>query len=310
MEAIACLACGLTAAAGAWVALGARARPATGVRSVLLARRARGWLAALGRAWMPRALLGAGAWRAAAEALRRRPRARCWALSLGEASAALAAAVCLASAAAALVSLSWIGALVGAAAAGAAVVGWAAAQASAGRAAAAREVPVVFRSLAAAMGSGRTLAQAIAYVGAQGTGPVSGEFRRASMAIACGTSATEALGGLGCADEVPGMGLMLSALEVSGRTGAPLHGLFLKSARLVERQAEFERTLMAKTAQVRLSARIVSVLPAVLVGALALLSPDYRAGMGTPVGVGCVAAACVLDATALFAIRRLMRGVV
>ena len=52
------------------------------------------------------------------------------------------------------------------------------------------------------------------------------------------------------------------------------------------------------------------MLPAVLVGALALLSPDYRAGMGTPVGVGCVAAACVLDATALFAIRRLMRGVV
>ena len=47
----------------------------------------------------------------------------------------------------------------------------------------------------------------------------------------------------------------------SHRTGSPLRDLLARSAALVERQGEFERELEVKTAQVRLSARIVCSLP-------------------------------------------------
>ena len=46
-----------------------------------------------------------------------------------------------------------------------------------------------------------------------------------------------------------------------------------------------------------------------MVGALALLSPDFRLGLATPVGVGCVCVATALDVVALAIIGRLMRGV-
>ena len=109
--------------------------------------------------------------------------------------------------------------------------------------------------------------------------------------------------------DAPGVELMVCALSVSARTGAPLQGLFLRSARLAERRFELERELTAKTAQVRLSARIVSALPVLLVAALVLVSPDYRAGVATPVGLGCVLVAALLDVVALSIIRRLMRSV-
>lgn len=173
----------------------------------------------------------------------------------------------------------------------------------------ARQVPDVFRSLAGALGAGRTLTQAISYVGSLGDGPLNREFARASLMVSCGTGATEAVGRVAKVTDAPGVELMVCALSVSARTGAPLQGLFLRSARLAERRFELERELTAKTAQVRLSARIVSALPALLMAALVLVSPDYRAGVAMPVGLGCVLVAALLDVVALSIIRRLMRSV-
>ena len=88
-----------------------------------------------------------------------------------------------------------------------------------------------------------------------------------------------------------------------------MRDLLMRSARLVERQEEFERLLAVKTAQVRLSVRIVCTLPALMVGLLSAISPDFRAGLLTPVGMGCLVLAVVLDALALAIIRHLVRGV-
>lgn len=78
---------------------------------------------------------------------------------------------------------------------------------------------------------------------------------------------------------------------------------------LVERQHEIERTLSVKTAQVRLSVKVVCALPVILVGVLSLISTDFQKGLVTPIGTACVLIACALDALALMIIRRLMRGV-
>ena len=202
-----------------------------------------------------------------------------------------------------LVARSAIGAVAGLGLALAGIAAWASARERAWAAELSRQVPETFRSLAGALAAGRTLAQAISYVGATGKGPLQREFARASLRVSCGISPTEALSELAGRTKAPGVALMVTALAVSARTGAPLQGLFMRSARLV-------RELAAKTAQVRLSARIVSAMPALMVAALSLLSPDFREGLATPVGAGCVCVAAVLDAVALLIIRRLMRGVV
>ena len=171
-------------------------------------------------------------------------------------------------------------------------------------------MPGVYRTLSVALGSGQTLSQAVAYVGAHEHGEVARVFARMSLRLRCGASTEEAVDLLARELAAPGAELLATALVISHRTGSPLRDLLLRSAALAERQQEFERTLGVKTAQVRLSVRIVCLLPVVMMGLLALLSPDFQAGLLTPAGMGCVMVAALLDAVALLVIRRLMKGVI
>lgn len=171
------------------------------------------------------------------------------------------------------------------------------------------EMPGVYRTLSVSMGAGQTLAQAVDYVGSHERGPAGGVFARMSLRLRCGVGTEEAVRALAEELDAPGAELLATALVVSHRTGSPLRELLLRSARLAERQGEFERLLAVKTAQVRLSVRIVCLLPVVMVGLLALISPDFQRGLLTPSGVGCVLVALLLDGAALALIRRFMRGV-
>lgn len=172
-----------------------------------------------------------------------------------------------------------------------------------------RQIPDIYRSLASALSSGKTLAQAISYVGLNGAGVLSREFSRCALMVSCGVSAIDALSELPERLNAPGIELMVSALAISARTGAPLQNLFARSARLVEKRFEMERELETKTAQVRLSAKLVIGLPIGMICLLSLFSPDFREGVTTVVGVGCLAAAACLDICAVLIIRHLMKGV-
>ena len=85
--------------------------------------------------------------------------------------------------------------------------------------------------------------------------PSAEPFGRLSLRLRCGLGTEEALGLLAGELEAPGVELLATALVVSHRTGSPLRELLTRSARLVERQGEFQRLLAVKTAQVRLSVR-------------------------------------------------------
>lgn len=167
-------------------------------------------------------------------------------------------------------------------------------------------MPAVFRTLSVAMGAGMTLVQAAEYAGARTGGAVGEAFARLALRLRCGVATETALSELSDELHTPGAGLLSTALAISHRTGSPLQGLFQRSAALVERQGEFERLLAVKTAQVRLSVRVVCLLPAVMVALLAAISPDFQKGLSTPAGAGSVALAALLDVAAVAIIRRLV----
>ena len=171
------------------------------------------------------------------------------------------------------------------------------------------EMPEVFRTLAMALGSGETLTQAIEYVGLHERGYAGEAFVHAALRLRCGVSTEDAMRELGRELDAPGVGLLVTALAIAQRTGSPLRGLFQSSAQLVERQGEYERLLAVKTAQVRLSVRIVCLLPLALVCLLSLISVDYQQGIATLPGTASVLIATAMDCGALLIIRRLMRGV-
>jgi tight adherence protein B len=313
MEALCLLMGGALAAAGAWSMLpggGEVAGGTPGVRAFEARRRlerACAWLAELRAV---RSLASLGPWKALGTRASALASERGISLSVD----ASVAAACLASLAAAVLgaalSRSPMGALTVLVASTAAVPAWSQARERAVASELAREMPDVFRSLAGALGAGQTLAQAVEYVALHERGPAAPAFTRASLRLRCGFSAAVALEELSRELDAPGVELLSSALLISQRTGSPLRELFVSAASLVERGMEAERSLRVKTAQVRLSIRIVVAMPLLMVALLTFISPDFQAGLTSPVGMGSVLVASALDAVALLIIRRLMDGVV
>lgn len=170
-------------------------------------------------------------------------------------------------------------------------------------------MPSIFRTIAVALGSGLTLSQSIEYVSKHTEGVVSESFCIADMQIKCGFPIEEAIEDLAERLDAPGVNLLASALVISHRTGSPLKNLLQKTAELVELQEKKQRLIATKTAQVRLSARIVCLLPVVLLIILSLVSQDFQKGLFTPSGVICTVIAMIMDCIALLIIRSIMKGV-
>lgn len=173
----------------------------------------------------------------------------------------------------------------------------------------AQEMPGVLRTMSSALASGNTLIQAVEYVGLHERGPAAQAFVRASLRLRCGMSLEDTLEELRSELAAPGVDLMVTALSISQRTGSPLRDLLQRSAELVEQQREFERMLSVRTAQARLSVRIVCSLPPLIVCVLAAISPDFRAGVLSAPGIVSLALAACMDAAALLIIRHIMEGV-
>lgn len=272
-------------------------------------RRALRLLRRLGASGASARVLGTRAGRALAEEVSGKARERGLEFGPGEAVAAVGCAIVLAMLLSAVLLASVPAGIVTGVALVALIVARDASARQRMRREASLEMPGIYRTLSVAMASGQTLAQAVHYVGSHGSGPASGVFARMSLRLRCGVSTEEAVGHLASELAAPGVELLATALVISHRTGSPLRELLLRSARLAERQGEFERLLSVKTAQVRLSVRIVCLLPVVMVGVLTLVSPDFQEGLLTPAGLGCVVLALALDGTALLIIRRMLRGV-
>ena len=167
-------------------------------------------------------------------------------------------------------------------------------------------MPEAFGSLAISLGTGYSLPQAMRFVGARSREPVRSEFMRVSFAVDCGESAPQALDAMLGRLRAPGLELVVLALKVSQRTGAPLGELLSEAADLCRERLELKRALDVKTSQARMSARMVAVMPVAMIGLLALLSSDFRSGLVTPVGAVSIAVALVLNALAWMVIGKIM----
>ena len=161
-------------------------------------------------------------------------------------------------------------------------------------------MPEAFGALAISLGSGHSLAQAMQFVGAHAREPVRSEFTRVSFSITCGIPAAEALDTM--LERLAAPGLELVALA-----GAPLGELLAEASELVGKRIELKRLLDVKTAQARMSARMVAAMPVGMSVLLALLSEDYRRGMLQPAGAAFLILALALNALAWGIIGKIMK---
>lgn len=136
-------------------------------------------------------------------------------------------------------------------------------------------VPDALRSMAVCFRSGQSLLQTMQQVGAATKGPVGVLFQRAAHLLETGGSTREALSVFQGRNSVPELAFVSVALDVQHQTGGSMERVLDAARETVEGELELTRSLRVQTAQAKLSARIVSVMPIVLVALFSLVSEDF-----------------------------------
>jgi tight adherence protein B len=170
------------------------------------------------------------------------------------------------------------------------------------------QLPGVAQQLAAALAAGLSLRQALTRAACDAPEPVRGELAATVAELEMGTRLEAALEGLATRLPVHDLGIMVTAILVQRRTGGNLaRALATLSGRLEER-AELARELRGATAQARMTAWLVAVLP---VGGGVVTEASAPGTLARTLGQGpgpvILVAAGLLYAAGVVAIRRIGR---
>lgn len=168
-------------------------------------------------------------------------------------------------------------------------------------------VPDALRSMASCFRSGLSLQQTMEHIADEAPEPLRSAFSRASHRLQIGAGSTEALAELRRAAEIPELSFVAVALDVQHRTGGSLHQVLDAARDAVEGELELRRSLRVHTAQAKLSARVVTVLPFALVAVFSLVSSDFLAPfLSSATGVALLAAALGMQAAGVVCVRRML----
>lgn len=204
---------------------------------------------------------------------------------------------------------TWLGMLVGCTAGAIGLSRWGQSHKQRQDAALAQQMPAVFNCLSTAIASGSSLTQAFFSAAEHASPCVSRLFSYAAFSLECGTGLDEVLDVLEQDMAVPGVSLALSALRISKRSGAAPSNLLEEAAQIACDQIDLARELDVKTAQARMSAQVVAIMPLIMTAFLVLFSPDYQQGLMTMQGVVSLFVAFALDGLAWLIIKRQMEGI-
>ena len=172
-----------------------------------------------------------------------------------------------------------------------------------------RAAPACARTMADALGAGRSIRAAIAEVAAAADGPAAHELGRAASALALGEPTEAALvrlrGRAGC----HAWDTLTAAVLLQRDAGGDLAGLLRELAGAGEAAERAERDARAATAQARFTAWLVLGLPLGAAVLAELAAPGFAMSLlSNPLSTWFAALALLLQFAALACIRRLTRA--
>jgi tight adherence protein B len=169
-----------------------------------------------------------------------------------------------------------------------------------------RELPDALRRVAAELGAGRTADRALAAAASVGGG-AGAAFALAGRRAAAGEEIASAL----AAALGERARFAAAAVSLQLRAGGDLPALLRSLALRLDERRGVNAEIRALTAQARLSARVVPLLPVVGLALAALLDAGaVRLLLTTAPGLAIVAVAATLDLAGLLAIRAIARRIV
>ena len=166
-------------------------------------------------------------------------------------------------------------------------------------------VPIALESMSACFGSGFTLLQTFQQVALDVPDPLESTFNRSAHILEMGGSAQAALSELQegvCASE---LAFVAVALDVQHQSGGAMRQVLDAATDTVKGELALRRALRVQTAQAKLSARVVAVMPFILIAAFSMVSPDFLSPFfKSPAGYALLFAALAMQAAGIALVRR------
>jgi len=161
-------------------------------------------------------------------------------------------------------------------------------------------------ALAAAVRSGASLTQAIRYAATEAAPPVREDLTHLVEQLDTGIALDHALRSWAADRPSPNVELVVGALELHRRSGGDLPSVLDQVAGAIRDRVSITREVRSLTAQARMSAWILGLLPVGFFAFLWLTSRhDIEGALTTPVGVACVLGGLLLEVGAFVWIRKL-----
>ena len=163
------------------------------------------------------------------------------------------------------------------------------------------------RSMAVCFQAGLSLLQTFQQVASEVQGPLGTLFARAAHQLETGEGAGRALEVLRRGSSVAELAFVAVALDVQHQAGGSMKQVLDAARDTVQSEIELRRALRVQTAQAKLSARVVSVLPFVLIAVFSLVSEGFLDPFfASPMGMALLAIALGMQAAGIVAVRRML----
>lgn len=169
------------------------------------------------------------------------------------------------------------------------------------------QVPDALRCMEACLHAGLSLPQAFAEVAKEIPQPAKESFARVSRDLELGYSMTETLERFHSLSGIAELGFVAMALDVQHACGGSVTPILHSAEDSLARGLELRRSLRVQTAQARMSAQIVSVMPFFLLLVLSAVSPGFLAPFFESVeGVALLGVALAMQMTGVLMVRRIL----
>lgn len=170
------------------------------------------------------------------------------------------------------------------------------------------EVPDAIRSLEMSFRSGHSLSQTLAASAKESSGYLGTLFSIAADRLEMGATPSEALSVMCDNRRVPELSFVAVALSIQHQSGGSIGPVLESALDTVEGELKLVRNLRIQTAQAKLSATIVTIMPFILMALFSMMSPDFLAPFfSSLLGVVLLAIALGMQLAGIMLVRRVLR---
>jgi tight adherence protein B len=169
------------------------------------------------------------------------------------------------------------------------------------------QIPDALAAVGMCFQAGFSLQQALGQSAMETPSPFGEQLQRTARDMEVGHSVSEALRDLEARTQISDLEYVIVALEIQHSTGGSLKDLLDRAAASVTSSFELARSLEVQTAQARMSARIVTVMPIVLVAVLSLAMDGYlQTFFSSTSGMTLLACALTMNVAGILVIRKIL----